>query len=522
MVTGSDETKTPRVSWLGRHIYLNNGILLLSMIAIVLIALWDGRTEALRSAKTSTENLREMVVSTIDNYLAMGAFVIDMAASEIGDANDPTPSTDLAERRTAHLQSALAQMKGASSLMVFDGAGRLLSGAGDVAIGPARDALYRDLASQAGARATLSKPFADPDAAHMSVALTRRLPNPDGTPGDLVALTLRLSYFRDLFVKLAVGDGGAVALIRSDGIVLLREPSSPELRTSTNISHRQAFHQMEAESAGLIDLSHATAGAPRLVAFGTIPRFDLLAAVSTSYASIYGGWEWRAVAMGAVMFGVCFLALMLAVALRQELKRRMRAEAHLATLAITDPLTGLANRRRFDEVLEREWRRTGRTGSSLALLMIDADRFKELNDMFGHLRGDEVLRSLARIIAQNVRETEDLAARYGGEEFAVILPDVDQDEAFRVAERIRERTGQERIQASRSLSWDLSVSIGVAFARPALSAQAIDLIETADRALYAAKNGGRDRVVVAVMTEPGGSAARPERAGNGALNSPAG
>ncbi|MQT11460.1 GGDEF domain-containing protein [Segnochrobactrum spirostomi] len=406
--------------------------------------------------------------------------------------------------------------------MVFDGAGQLVSGAGDLPIGSARDALYRDLASQAGARASLSKPFADPDSDHMSVALTRRLSSPDGTPSDLVALTLRLSYFRDLFVKLAVGDGGAVALIRADGTVLLRQPSSGALRTNADVADRPAFRAMLAEPSGLIDLPHATAGAPRLVAFGAIPRFSLIAAVSTSYTSIYGGWEWRAIAMGAVMFGVCFLALMLAVALRQELKRRVRAETHLATLAITDPLTGLANRRRFDEVLEREWRRTGRTGSSLALLMIDADRFKDLNDMFGHLRGDEILRALARIIAQSVRETEDLAARYGGEEFAVILPDISADEALRVAERIRVRTGQERVQASRSVSWDLSVSIGVAFARPDLSAQAIDLIEAADRALYAAKDGGRDRVVVTIMTEPGEAPRHQDRADGAALRSPAG
>ncbi len=365
----------------------------------------------------------------------------------------------------------------------------------------------------------LSKPFADPDAAHMSVALTRRLANPDGTPGDLVALTPRLSYFRDLFVKLAVGEGGAVALTRSDGIVLLREPSSPGTGTGTDISHRPAFRTMLAQPTGLVDLQRATAGAPRLVAFAAIPRFNLIATVSTSYSSIYGGWEWRAIAMGAVMFAVCFLAVMLAVALRQELGRRVRAETHLAKLAITDPLTGLANRRRFDEVLEREWRRTGRTGSSLALLMIDADRFKDLNDMFGHLRGDDVLRSLARIIAQSVRETEDLAARYGGEEFAVILPDICEDEAMRVAERIRARTGQERVQASRSVSWDLSVSIGVAFARPDLSARAIDLIDAADRALYAAKNGGRDRVVLTVMTE---ADVRRDGTETTALNSPAG
>ncbi|MQT11459.1 hypothetical protein [Segnochrobactrum spirostomi] len=109
-MTDSDEIGTQRVSWLGRHIYLNNGVLLLSMIAIVLIALWDGRADALRSAKTSTENLQEMVASAVDNYLAMGAFVVDMTASEISTSNDPSP--DAGARRAMRLQSALGQMRG--------------------------------------------------------------------------------------------------------------------------------------------------------------------------------------------------------------------------------------------------------------------------------------------------------------------------------------------------------------------------------------------------------------------------
>ena len=114
-----------------------------------------------------------------------------------------------------------------------------------------------------------------------------------------------------------------------------------------------------------------------------------------------------------------------------------RAQRELAAAAVTDELTGLANRRCFDQILQLEWQRAARSNTPLALLMIDLDNFKAFNDQHGHWKADEMLREFGRLLKSCVGRPGDVAARYGGEEFAVILPDTDAKSASVVAERIR-------------------------------------------------------------------------------------
>lgn len=170
-----------------------------------------------------------------------------------------------------------------------------------------------------------------------------------------------------------------------------------------------------------------------------------------------------------------------------------RLHAKLTELSYTDGLTGLANRRRFMEVLEAELARQARTGNDLCLLLIDADHFKEVNDHHGHHAGDAVLRQLAAILLASVRAPADLPVRLGGEEFAVILPDTRIDEARRVAERVREQVAS-HVFEDRDTRVRVTISVGLVAAR----GQPIGaLLQQADDALYRAKQAGRNRVVEA-------------------------
>jgi diguanylate cyclase (GGDEF)-like protein len=192
---------------------------------------------------------------------------------------------------------------------------------------------------------------------------------------------------------------------------------------------------------------------------------------------------------------------MLAWGFRRELRRRELAEQDLAELAtalsgmaVTDPLTGLGNRRHFDSLLQREWRRAARSKSWVSLLMIDIDHFKAFNDHYGHQQGDEVLRILAKAISGSTRRPGDSGARYGGEEFAVVLPDTDLRGAMAVAENIR-AAFINREEAGELAAALPTISIGVSSVRPAGNGETT-LVRSADQALYAAKEGGRNRTEI--------------------------
>ncbi|WP_432377902.1 sensor domain-containing diguanylate cyclase [Duganella sp. P38] len=170
-----------------------------------------------------------------------------------------------------------------------------------------------------------------------------------------------------------------------------------------------------------------------------------------------------------------------------------RAQVALEQLATRDGLTGLANRRCFDDTLGAEWQRALRNQQPLSLLMVDVDNFKQYNDAYGHLGGDECLQRIAGAVSSEMR-ANDLVARYGGEEFAVILPNQSLKGAAIVAERIRCRVEQLRLPNIGSKEHLVTVSIGAATALASPETDASQLVATADSALYRAKHMGRNRI----------------------------
>jgi diguanylate cyclase (GGDEF)-like protein len=163
--------------------------------------------------------------------------------------------------------------------------------------------------------------------------------------------------------------------------------------------------------------------------------------------------------------------------------------------SIRDPLTGLFNRRYLEESLNREIHRALRTERSLAVVMIDVDRFKQFNDTFGHDAGDAVLRELGTFLQTHVR-TSDIACRYGGEELTLIFPDADLEDAAHRAEALRQGIKELEITHRGQTLDQITISMGVS-ACPDCGTDGDDLIKAADAALYRAKKEGRDRTVVA-------------------------
>jgi diguanylate cyclase (GGDEF)-like protein len=181
------------------------------------------------------------------------------------------------------------------------------------------------------------------------------------------------------------------------------------------------------------------------------------------------------------------------IAERTELLEQ--ANARLERLSFFDELTGIANRRYFQRLIGEDWQSAMRDRSSLALIMIDLDHFKELNDTRGHRAGDESLRRIGEFLGSTIRRSGDVAARYGGEEFAVLLVGAGEADAMAIAERLRIGIAQLGLAYDESGTRILTASCGVAAMTPTAREVPDMLIEQADQALYAAKSSGRNCVV---------------------------
>jgi diguanylate cyclase (GGDEF)-like protein len=219
---------------------------------------------------------------------------------------------------------------------------------------------------------------------------------------------------------------------------------------------------------------------------------------SRSIRGAFGSSRLDAVELIAGQLSVSLDNAMLYAALERKVAERtvalQAANDELKLLAVTDPLTGLANRRRLTEALDAEWRVSRRLRVPISVMLLDIDHFKKYNDHYGHLLGDECLRRVAAAISQSVRGT-DIVARYGGEEFVVVLPRTDSATAAGVAERIRATVLELAEAHCRTDLGIVSVSVGHATALPDRLDSHEHLIKLADAALYEAKRAGRNRVV---------------------------
>jgi diguanylate cyclase (GGDEF)-like protein len=191
-------------------------------------------------------------------------------------------------------------------------------------------------------------------------------------------------------------------------------------------------------------------------------------------------------------------AIRLNFELKKEISERQKVEDKLRKISTEDGLTGLANRRHFDEVLDREVRSARRKSQQLSLILIDVDFFKSFNDAYGHLEGDACLQRISRSLIASSNRPDDLVARYGGEEFAVILPNTNAEGAFKVAEKIRQDVQALAIVHSHTAvhaTDTVSVSGGVASLLMSNDKAIEELIDRADKALYRAKFMGRNQIL---------------------------
>ena len=296
---------------------------------------------------------------------------------------------------------------------------------------------------------------------------------------------------QDLYRLLADHSGDAIVCIDAEG---RRRYSSPSFWTMTGWSEREmTFPSADIVHPDDIDVLEQAVEALRQGAKTATARYRymrpdctlLWVEMRASVASAVAGQPMEIVAN--------IRDISLQKAAEEELAE---ANIELAAMTLTDPLTGISNRRHFEQALRREWARAMRNGSQVALMMIDADHFKAFNDLYGHVAGDSCLKLIAMSLAGAIRRPGDVAARYGGEEFAVILPETQAHMAARIAERMMEVLTSTAIPHAGNAAGIVTVSIGLAAIIPSFGSDSKHLVEAADEALYRAKADGRNQLCV--------------------------
>ncbi|TDV19725.1 diguanylate cyclase (GGDEF)-like protein [Paraburkholderia caballeronis] len=469
-----------------RYLFVGSIVAALLVIIVSAMTMLEARRDTWDRAHRSAENLLQGVIGYMDQHMRLYMLALDFAAETL---HGPDTAALSEEAKARVLASIVNHTDYVGSVIQLDASGDLVRSSP-----PAHTQLNladRDyfIAQRDHPRlgVYISQPFrsrlrdSDP-----SIALSRRLNNPDGSFAGVVVIAVRLAYIDGFLSGIDTGPNGALLVLSDDGHALIQHPPG----NGRGAAGTRLFQRMLQTGSGSMVEVDPVDGVERYNRFARVPGQPLVIDVALATQDVFGAWRHRSIIIGSLTLITCALMVVLAVLLRRELHRRAAIEAHLAHLSITDGLTGLLNRRRYDEMLEREWRRTARTGSSLALLLIDTDHFKRLNDRYGHAIGDEVLRQLAATLSACIRQPGDLAARYGGEEFTVLLPDATPAQAVAVAERIR--SACEQLDAGLP---PFTVSIGVAVIHPSPAGSTTEFQERADKALYRAKATGRNRVV---------------------------
>ena len=304
---------------------------------------------------------------------------------------------------------------------------------------------------------------------------------------------LRASEAR--FRLLAVSSRDAILLVNLEARVKYASPAVTEmlgwdLDEVVDTSYREAFHPED---------FYVAEAALQEAREGRLPGMFQFRCLKKDGSYLWMEASLRLYREPSVSDPTGFVVVMRDISLRKSAEDELQRAFHLVeVLASVDGLTGIANRRRFDEVLQSEWRRAQRDRTPCSLLFMDADHFKNYNDIYGHISGDRCLRQIAETTAQVLQRPADMVARYGGEEFAVILPDTSFEGAIEIAEQIRHAIEHLQIQHSGNSHQIVTISIGCATQIPEVHSDLAELLKAADTALYQAKSLGRNRVEAAL------------------------
>jgi diguanylate cyclase (GGDEF)-like protein len=468
----------------------------IGLIAFVCVALvgsearqlWGVHTADIRQSEAVTSDTARLMAEQVETTLKTADTIVASLVERV-EAEGTGPE---ARMRLYRLMTSLAAALPAIHEMgISDSQGNAIVESlvpNPVAFDYAAQEYFRFHATQPNRGPFIGAPIKSKMDGSYDITVTRRINGPGGGFAGVVVTSVSMEYFQQLFDQMQAKSGGTIALVADDGTVLARSPANASNATDVvgNSELRQAMRRDQ--RAGSLSFVSGIDGTRRLGSYHHLGQFPLVTAVAQSEWEVQRGWraELRshAIILACVMIVVAVLG-----------GHVVRANRKLTSQAMQDALTGLPNRRFFDATIDREFRRAVRSGQPISVIMIDLDHFKDYNDCYGHLAGDESLRAIARTIQGCLRRVGDCAARYGGEEIAVVLPGLDMRRAYALAETMRWTVRDLAIAHARSAPGIVTFSAGVATWLPGHRASGWQgLVGDADAALYAAKERGRDAV----------------------------
>ena len=465
------------------------------MLLLVGAMLWTARTQTWTSAERNSNNIRQSIIGEIQSQLDLYSTMLDVAAGLLSGPESARLSQDTILQTLKRMDRSFDV---AGLIVVINKEGHAVlasSGLVDQSYNLADRPYFQVHRDRADVGLYLSQPFRsrlrndEP-----TIAISRRISDANGAFAGVVVAAIKLKHFQTLFSRIHLGASSALSLVNAEGVVLMRDPSTDgKGDIGHDVSRGVNFGVAKTSTSGSHVADAAIDGVERLISFGWVEGYPLLVNVSVSTTQILAGWWHQAIVVCGSSLVVCGAVVALALGLRRKIDQLETAKYALFQAASTDQLTGLANRREFDALVGREWQRALRERTRLAVLMIDADHFKRVNDEFGHAEGDDVLKAVALAIRDSLKRPGDVAARYGGEEFAIVLPNTDSRGALTVAETVREAVASASQEARGKGRAGVTVSIGAASMVPSATETPARLIETADRALYEAKRRGRNQ-----------------------------
>ena len=507
--SGSTSSALMRTS-LGRSLAVFLFVTALAVVGINAWSLWHDWQLKLAERENSARNLSvSLARQAEDAFLQVDITLTDAVRQLIQNGPSYAATPEFKTQLRAQ-QGKLPQLHG---LFIYDQQGNWVATSGSYVPAKASNAdrdyfIWHRMHKDEGI--LISRVIRSRSTGDLVIPVSVRLNDAAGNFAGVALATVKVDYFRQFYSYYSLGEKDMLALILADTSVLYIRPL-PDSFINRSLSASPLFRTMlKASDNGSATWRSALDGVERVFGYARLERFPLI--VTAGYDRDAARAEWISenlvdLALNLVLLVIItgmgfFMLRQVRVNLKNQLELTLVRDEltsinhTLQSLALVDGLTGLANRRQFDALLEKSLERSLKSGEPLSLIMVDIDCFKRYNDTYGHVTGDQCLRGVGAALKGVIHRSDDVAARYGGEEFSIILPFTSAADALKVAERaVRAVADLGLAHATTEVPGGLvTISAGCStVVATGLPGEAEQLKEQADRALYLAKRSGRNQ-----------------------------